>query len=463
MMENQEGGKVVASGGFGCIFKPSLKCENVNYKNNNKISKLMINRYAEDEFNQIQKYKDILKVIPNYGNYFLLDNFELCKPDKLTKEDLTHYQKKCKALKKKGINVKNINQSLDKIKTINMPDGGTDVDHYLKGLVTHERLSLGHERLSLGFININNSLINLLVNGIVPMNHQHVYHCDIKDANVLVKKHDNVLTSRLIDWGLSFFWDKSIQGIPRKLYRRPFQFNVPFSSIFFNKDFQKLYTEFLKLNPTPDYFQIREFVVNYIFIWNDIRGPGHLSAINDIVKKFTFNDLTAIKKNKIKEHFIEYDFTYYYIVEYLSNILKKYTINGTLNLMTYFENIFLKNMDIWGFTMIYISLYEHLYDSFNKLNHYQMEFITKIKYIIIHFLYENPINPIDIASLVNELTNLNKIIEKFDIKQPSKKLEYVSILKNNVDQFMQIKNLKNKSKNKTIKKKTKNKNKTRKR
>ena len=72
----------------------------------------------------------------------------------------------------------------------------------------------------------------------------------------------------------------------------------------------------------------------------------------------------------------------------------------------------------------YIVLYEYLYNTFDDLNEYQMEFITKIKYIIIHFLYENPLEPINVSSLVNELTKLNTIIEKFNINNSSKKLEY---------------------------------------
>ena len=63
------------------------------------------------------------------------------------------------------------------------------------------------------------------------MNKLNVYHCDIKDANVLVQINETMLKTRLIDWGLSFLYNKKHNGIPRKLYRRPFQFNVPFSSI----------------------------------------------------------------------------------------------------------------------------------------------------------------------------------------------------------------------------------------
>jgi hypothetical protein len=361
----------------------------------------MTNKNAIEEFNIIQKFKNILKTIPNYGNYFLLNDFTLCKPNKLTKDDLKKYNKKCKALKKKNITIKNINKSLDKIMSLNMPYGGIDIDEFIEN---------DEKFVSSKLINLNNSLIDLLINGIVPMNKLNVYHCDIKDSNVLVQNDENGLNTRLIDWGLSIY-QSSNRGIPRKLYRRPFQYNIPFSSILFNKEFISRYSNFVSLNPKPSYFQIREFVINYIFIWNDIRGPGHLEQINKIVKILTISELNGIKKKKIKNHVIEYDFTYYYIVEYISKILDKYTINGKIELLKYFNNIFLKNIDIWGFIMIYISLVEYLYNSYNTLDDYQIEIINKVKYIIIHFLYENPNEPINVDSLVNELTNLNEIIK----------------------------------------------------
>ena len=83
--------------------------------------------------------------------------------------------------------------------------------------------------------------------------------------------------------------------------------------------------------------------------------------------------------------------------------------------------------------MIYISLYEYLYDSFETLNEYQMQFIDKIKYIIIHYLYESPIEVINVSSLANELTNLNILIEKFDINEPSKKIEYLTTFNNELE------------------------------
>lgn len=400
MTSTQIGGKVIASGGFGCIFKPALTCDNdSNTNNTNRITKLMTNKNAIDEYKQIQSFKSVLQRIPNYERYFLLKDVTLCKPNKLTNEDLYNY-KKCKPLKKKSITAKNINTSLDKVLALNMPDGGIDIEKFI-----------AEKFVPSNIIQLNNSLINLLVHGIIPMNKLHVYHCDIKEGNVLVKPSGTSLETRLIDWGLSFIHNNQ-KAIPRKIYRRPFQFNVPFSSVLFNKEFLNRYHEFLQINNNPNYFQIREFILNYIFIWNEIRGPGHLSAINDIVKKLTIHNLNAIKKKKKKELFVEYDFTYYYIVEYLSKILEKFTIQGNFELMTYFNTIFLKNIDIWGFTMTYISLYEYLYKSFDTLSESQIQFMNKIKYIIIHFLYESPVEPINVSLLTEELTSLNPILEQ---------------------------------------------------
>ena len=107
--------------------------------------------------------------------------------------------------------------------------------------------------------------------------------------------------------------------------------------------------------------------------------------------------------------------------------------------------------------MIYIEFYRNLYNSFNTLNEYQMEFILKIKYIIIHFLYESHIIPIDISSLIIELTDLNKLIDKFDVTHSSKKIEYLSRFEDNINGFkkFKIKTEKKRRKNKEKTKKTK--------
>ena len=241
------GGKALTSGGFGCLFKPALKCKNtLNYdklQGNGQgpklVTKLMTKRHAKDEYMQINKFKRILDHIPNYQNYFLVDGFSICEPAELTNEDLEEFDDNCSALKKKKFTAKNINQNLDKILALNMPDGGIDVDDYVQDIDDKSVISKTYSDL-------NTSLVDLLVNGIDPMNRANLYHCDIKGSNILVQEGRSdptmptttTIITRLIDWGLSIYKKDTIKKtVPDKLERRPFQFNVPFSIILFNKKF----------------------------------------------------------------------------------------------------------------------------------------------------------------------------------------------------------------------------------
>jgi hypothetical protein len=325
-----------------------------------------------------------------------------------------------------------------------MPDGGIDIDDYIFSL--KDKSSLPEF-----YMNLNISLVDLLVNGIQPMNKAHLYHCDVKGSNILISLERK---TRLIDWGLSVYReDISKTHIPDKLNRRPFQFNVPFSVILFNKKFIEKYNLFLKRHKSLDFFAIREFVINYIFYWNKIRGAGHLKTINSIFKRLTYNMLPAIEDDKIKNHIVEYDFTYYYIVEYISKILFKYTVQGSLNLLDYFNNVFLNNIDVWGLTIIYMEFLDNLYEIYkDKLSSYHLQFIEKIKYIIIHFLFENPTEVINITSLAYELQSLNDIISHFENPKGNKSnstlSEYItSLTKISNDDIKEIGgNIKGKSK-----------------
>jgi serine/threonine protein kinase len=388
-------GEVIASGGFGCVFRPALKCID-GQRESGKISKLMTKRHAYEEFDEIENNRVLLSKIPNYADYFLVDGFSICEPDKLTTEDLENYDDKCSTLQKDEISVTDINNHLHELAALNMPDGGIDIGDYMNQIQSDNDLVV-----------LNDSLIDLLVNGIIPMNNSNIYHCDIKDSNVLAKKEMGKLYTRLIDWGLSAQYKKG-DKIPSSMYRRPFQYNCPFSSILFSDTFDKLYGQFLEQNPEPAEYQLRSFVINYIFKWNEIRGSGHLGVINSIMKELNYNELTEVE-GKVKNHMIEYEFTYYYIVKYLTHILKKYTNNGKIDLDDYFNNVYLKNIDVWGFVMIYTSLLDKLADNYKVLTDEQMKIFEKLKFIFIHFLFNNATKPIPVPSLVESLKSLNML------------------------------------------------------
>jgi len=391
------GGSVIASGGFGCIFRPSIKCGNTSSKDDS-ISKLMLKKYAKHEYNEIQKYKKLLRNIPNYSDYFLVEGFTLCKPKELNKQDLIDFDEKCSALTKKNYSETTVNNQIDELMSLNMPYGGIDIDDYI------EKTDFSISKMKL----LNQTLIQLLKKGVLPMNEQHVYHCDLKDSNILVSEKENEMKTRVIDWGLSTTYHDE-KKIPSVLTHRPFQYNTPYSNILFNIEFTKLCSKFLKNNPKPSYLDIRSFVINYVLFWINERGVGHLKKMNTIFTLLFENDLINIDAT-YKNELIEFNYTLHYIFEYISQILYKYIENGKFHLHDYFENVFLKNVDVWGFTTCYFSLVDFIIDK-NKgeIKPNQLKLMNKLKEAYL-LLIESSDKPIDTDKLVSILGEIDPLL-----------------------------------------------------
>ena len=407
-MTKIKGGKAIASGGFGCVFKPALKCTKKK-RDSKDITKLMKIKYAKAEFKDIQAFKKLLDDIPNYADYFLIDGFSLCSPDNLTDEDLDNFDKKCKAMKKLKITASNVNSSLDKLMALNMPYGGIDIGDYVQ---VHK---INYKKMH----DMNISLVQLLRKGILPMNQRDIFHCDIKDSNILVDDSNpgESVKTKLIDWGLSTSY-KSGGNIPKPMTNRPFQFNVPFSVVLFNDTFTKMYTEFLKKNPDPSFFLVRSFAINYVITWVHKRGPGHLKALNNIFKVFFERGLINIEK-EFKEELIEFDYTFYFIFEYISYVIFKFTRDNKFQKMEYFTQVYLKNVDVWGFTMAYLPILEYLNDYYNKLCDCELQIIEKIRDMILYVI-ECSYVPIDIDKLVAKIEDLNELFLKAEKKSTVK-------------------------------------------
>jgi hypothetical protein len=393
--KTKQGGKVLASGGFGCVFTPALKCEGAAHREKGKVSKLMTERHAISEYKEINVFKSKLDTIKNYEDYYLLYDATLCKPAQLTGGDLTAFAKKCTALPKKNITKRNINDNRDKLLMLNMPNGGVPVDDFLYTRGTIEKMS-----------RINTSLVNLLKNGIVPMNKKHIYHCDIKDSNILVQETDSDLKTRLIDWGLSTEYVPFKDApFPSTWRNRPLQFNVPFSVIIFSDDFIEKYTAFIKDGGTPDEEQLKPFVEGFIVSWMKERGGGHYKFINEIMYML-FSD--GIKDVSVRDmpHVIETQITMPYIVDYIVNVLVHFTVfrkDGTLNLREYLDNVFIEIVDIYGFISAYYPMLEILHTNNSSLSEAEHDIFKQLKFIFIEYLYKPRHEPIEMRALLDDL------------------------------------------------------------
>jgi serine/threonine protein kinase len=377
--KSKKGGEVIASGGFGCVFKPSLLCENETIRKPNSVSKLMTTKHALTEHQEINTLSSKLTSIPHYDDFFVLGDISVCKPRPLSDDDLAHFSKKCSALQKVDIDVSNINSQLDNLRMITMPDGGIPVDDYL---------SLNNNLYA--FKHLNKSLMNLFKNGIIPMNNKHVYHNDIKDSNILVQPNNNILHTRLIDWGLSCFYDKSRDNtIPKEWINRPFQYNMPYSIVLFSDLFAEMNRNFYDNTPSPTLNETRDFVDSFATKYFEVRGPGHIYLINKILN--ILSDTTPTRKS-VKKTLNNIDIaanTQHSIINYLSDILHNYisfNVLGTLTLKPYIDQIFTMNVDSWGFVYAYYPALEMLYFNYPSLNATQRSVFKKLKKI---FIYAN--------------------------------------------------------------------------
>jgi hypothetical protein len=424
-MINNKGGKVLASGGYGCVFTPALKCKEQPKRDINKISKLMSDRHAREEYNKINYIKSQLDIIPNYNNYFLINNVTLCKPTQLTDNDLKEYETTCTALKKDKITKININSKLDKLLALNLPNGGLPVDDFLYNDGSFEKI-----------YKINESLLNLLKKGIVPMNEKHIYHCDIKDSNVLVYKKERILKTWLIDWGIATnYVPFEDNPFPKSWRNRPLQFNVPFSVIIFSDVFVERYTKFIQqensLNKAElkplNKAQLKPFVIDYINYWMKERGPGHYKFINEIMFNL-FNEKLTTVSLKDRPAVVETTITMNYIVNYILEVLiyfTKFRENGTLNLRYYLDNVFIKIVDIWGFISIYIPIIELLSNNYHNLTKREITIFNQLQYIFVEYLYSPRIQPINMTLLYKDFTYLSYLIKSEQNNMKTKKKKYI--------------------------------------
>jgi general stress protein CsbA len=168
-----------------------------------------------------------------------------------------------------------------------------------------------------------------------------------------------------------------------------------------------MYDEFLKKNPDPSYHDIRVFVINYVLVWHKKRGPGHSKYIKQMMKILFHNELKLPDLAMDMEELIKLDFLHYYVNKYLADVLFTFTKNGKFQRLEYFQNVYLKNIDVWGFVVSYFPMMVLLNKKRKKWSSNEKQLFKKLKHIIVHYLFETPVKPIDVESLAKDLKSLH--------------------------------------------------------
>ena len=232
----------------------------------------------------------------------------------------------------------------------------------------------------------------------------------MKGSNIMVDVKDN--SFKIIDWGLADIYDG--ENVPLVATGRPIQYNTPFSSILFSDTFQTVYSEFIANTPDalsdlPEKQNILDtFVINFYFYWANSRGLGHHEYIYTIIRYVASSNLNRYIPDDEFNNVVSYYF-FYYLVSYISPILRKYTRNGNFNHELYFKEVYSKNVDVWGVIMSYEILLPAIHGNNSQLTESQRkETYTFVVSLLTNFLYSNSTRPIDIDSLtsyISEFTN----------------------------------------------------------
>jgi hypothetical protein len=200
--------------------------------------------------------------------------------------------------------------------------------------------------------------------------------------------------------------------------------------IILNNNFKDGYEDFLtsRLKTVDNiyYSDVRAFVLEHFVRMNKEYKTGHVRYINKIMR-ILFNENIEPLYKKIKNDIVTAEYTYYYIIEYISKIAYKYTDvkNKKLDLQDYFKNVFLKSIDIWGFVFCYFPILNIMsYTKRDKLSKIDIKICEKIKHIIVHYLYENPLEPINPVDIIRELSELNELFVDAE-REPSDSLRTI--------------------------------------
>lgn len=169
----QDGGRLLAYGRYGCVFTSSLHCKNkppaIEDKHLPTITKLIEQDYAEIEF----KMASIVRKIPLWKQYFAVSE-SICEPaKKQTESDL----KKCPVVK---------GEPLSNFRVLSMAYRGVPIDSFRMNVKTFDPIAFISHFLEAG------ALLTLF--GVV--------HRDIHRGNILI---DTFGVPRIIDFNLAVY------------------------------------------------------------------------------------------------------------------------------------------------------------------------------------------------------------------------------------------------------------------
>ena len=433
-----KGGKAIASGSYGCVFKPAMLCKGDVERKKDYITKVMYHSYADLELKEMKMVTEVLKDIPDGDKYFLANNITRCPLNEIDGDDVKGRKNKCSGAFAKSLTDREFNLKINKglITGINIPYGGKDLLD-----------TIGPNLTSKTFININKGIINLIKNGIVKFNKKKLLHLDIKHMNMLYNPKDKNV--RLIDWGICAKYTNDV--VTEGVKDRNLMFNRPIVNFLFDHHFTRVFNETLQDHgdiSTYSKSQVTD-LLTYIFrsyLEPDFKGiklnprkllaPAPQTFILNMPHYFIIADFfkAAFENKLIREAYP--DLSAMSEAEFMSRIIRDSLIpvmvefldlkTGIIDTKRLFNTSYKFNVDIYGALtsyMIYISKFNDNLVVFKKMENadkLQLHiFNLAMKYMFNKYVGLKPYN---VPELLNELQNLDRVLSGEPLKKKSSKV-----------------------------------------
>ncbi len=195
----KRGGKFIASGSYGCVYKPSLPCNTNAFRNResaNYVTKLMNRSSAESEDSKGRIVRSAFSTGQKQSNNYILTPAAICGVPTLSANQESEIQK-CDVYSK-----------FKEPYLLQMKNGGVDL----------HKFRCPPEDI----YNFMKSLLNL-VEGLQFLHDHNIAHLDIKPANIVTERLDSGLYhTRFVDVGFVMDINKYSQYPDKAVFRGPY-------------------------------------------------------------------------------------------------------------------------------------------------------------------------------------------------------------------------------------------------
>ena len=192
-----KGGRPIGGGGWGCVFYPSIQTQRFRRDQRGYVSKVMTVSEYNEEVTKLRRVRDSLTDIfrREVNTYFSIQFEEAGEPTYFTREDLFDLRNICS----RNLAAIIENRNYSRLRVLNLPHEGLSLLKYF----TNTQLTLSAPRFESLVGRLSVGLEQLLLQGILRMNYNGVFHCDIKADNIMQQQSLNPIQPKLIDWGLA--------------------------------------------------------------------------------------------------------------------------------------------------------------------------------------------------------------------------------------------------------------------